>query len=293
MTDHAHRSQDDDGSRGGDRQRNTGASRPGQDSHGYKKPRVQATRRHSQRGGADRESTKFGPSRKGFRDERQRTREAEPDLPEGIDISDLDPMILQDLKVLSKDNADSVAKHMITAVDLLTDEPQLALRHARAAKNRAGRVGVAREVNGIVAYRAGEWKEALSELRASRRISGGPGLLAVMADCERGLGRPEKALELGRSEQARQLDQESKVELAIVVSGARLDLNQPESAVATLERMSPSMDDTSECGGRLSYAYAEALLAAGRKAEAKEWFHHAAEVDVNDMTDARERYEAL
>lgn len=260
---------------------------------GADKHRAGGKRRHAQRGGADRESTKFGPARKGFRDERQRTRADEPDLPDEVDITDLDPMILQDLKVLSKDNADAVAKHMITAIDLLEDDPELALRHARAAKNRAGRVGVAREVNGIVAYRAGEWKEALAELRASRRISGGPGLLAVMADCERGLGRPEKAIELGRGEEARQLDPESRVELAIVVAGARQDLGQADGAVATLERLSPSKDDTSVSGGRLAYAYADALLAVGRAEEAKEWFEHAADVDVDEMTDARERFAAL
>ena len=65
-----------------------------------------------------------------------------------------------------------------------------------------GRIAVVRETAGITAYHAGEWAEALSELRAARRMAGGPGLLAVMADCERGLGRPERAIELGRSDEA-------------------------------------------------------------------------------------------
>src|SRR5699024_1230434 len=131
---------------------------------------------------------------------------ADPDLPDDIDINDLDPLILQDLRVLSKDNAEETARHMIMAAEWMEDDPQLALRHARAAKDRAGRVAVAREVNGIAAYHAGELMQVLAELRAARRISGGPGNLAVMADCERGLGRPEKAIELGRSEEAQQVD---------------------------------------------------------------------------------------
>ena len=233
------------------------------------------------------------PRREGFREDRMAQKELEPDLPQGLEISDLDPSVLQDLKVLSKDNAERVAKHMLMATDLLYDDPQLALQHARAAKNRAGRVGVVRETNGVVAYHAGEWKEALSELRAARRISGGPGLLAVMADAERGLGRPEKALELGRSPEARELDEDGQIELAIVLAGARHDLGQHESAVAQLQRLNPSLDSQGLEQARLSYAYADALLATGEKAEAKRWFEHVAKIDVDGMTDASERVAEL
>ena len=233
------------------------------------------------------------PRREGFREDRMAQKEQEPDLPQGLEITDLDPSVLQDLKVLSKDNAERVAKHMLMATDLLYDDPQLALQHARAAKNRAGRVGVVRETNGVVAYHAGEWKEALSELRAARRISGGPGLLAVMADAERGLGRPEKALELGRSPEARELDEEGQIELAIVLAGARHDLGQHDSAVAQLQRLNPSLDSQGFEQARLSYAYADALLATGEKAEAKRWFEHVAKIDVDGMTDASERVAEL
>ena len=233
------------------------------------------------------------PRREGFREDRMAQKELEPDLPQGLEISGLDPSVLQDLKVLSKDNAERVAKHMLMATDLLYDDPQLALQHARAAKNRAGRVGVVRETNGVVAYHAGEWKEALSELRAARRISGGPGLLAVMADAERGLGRPEKALELGRSPEARELDEEGQIELAIVLAGARHDLGQHDSAVAQLQRLNPSLDSQGFEQARLSYAYADALLATGEKAEAKRWFEHVAKIDVDGMTDASERVAEL
>ena len=122
-------------------------------------------RGHSGRGkGDDRRQGRGGvrhdrsnPRREGFREDRMAQKELEPDLPQDVEISDLDPSVLQDLKVLSKDNAERVAKHMLMATDLLYDDPQLALRHARAAKNRAGRVGVVRETNGVVAYHAGEW----------------------------------------------------------------------------------------------------------------------------------------
>ena len=234
-----------------------------------------------------------GPNKPGFREDRLNKRSVDPDLPDDIDPNDLDPTVLQDLKVLSKDNADAVAKHMIMSATLMEEDPQLALRHARAAKDRAGRVSVAREVNGIAAYHAGEWKEALSELRASRRMHGGPGLLAVMADCERGLGRPEKAIELSRSPEARQLPADEVIELAIVAAGARLDQSQADSAVITLQRANP--DKTARCMAavRLGYAYANALLEAGRRDEALEWFQHAAAIDEEEWTDAEIRLEEL
>ena len=278
---------------GGGRQGGAGGGRGARDDR--------RGRGHSGRGkGDDRRQGRGGvrhdrsnPRREGFREDRMAQKELEPDLPQDVEISDLDPSVLQDLKVLSKDNAERVAKHMLMATDLLYDDPQLALRHARAAKNRAGRVGVVRETNGVVAYHAGEWKEALSELRAARRISGGPGLLAVMADAERGLGRPEKALELGRSPEARELDRDGQIELAIVLAGARHDLGQHDSAVAQLQRLNPSLNSQGFAQARLSYAYADALLATGKKDEAKRWFEHAAKIDVEGVTDAADRVAEL
>lgn len=246
--------------------------------------------RRIDRKGHDRDKHKVShPQRSGYREERINRRMTDPDLPSDIDITDLDPSVLQDLSSLSKENSEAVAKHLIMAATWLDDDPQLSLRHARAAKDRAGRVSVAREMNGIAAYRAGEWKEALAELRAARRISGGPGLLAVMADCERGLGRPEKAIELWRSDDAKELAPEDAIELAIVAAGARLDMGQADSAVVTIQRAQPNKDDTGVAACRLSYAYANALLEAGRKDEAKEWFQHATDIDEGDWTDAAER----
>ncbi|QNE89508.1 hypothetical protein H0194_00020 [Corynebacterium incognita] len=280
---------DRDERRGERRDERRGDRRDNRGGHGGRDGRG-----HAQRGGAGREDRKsFAPQRSGFREERLNKRMVDPDLPDDIDVKDLDPLVLQDLRVLSKDNADAVAKHMIMSATLMEDDPKLALRHARAAKDRAGRVAVAREVNGIAAYRAGEWKEALAELRAARRISGGPGLIAVMADCERGLGRPEKAVELSRSEEAKGLDRETAVELGIVVAGARQDMDQPESAIITLQRLDPSKEDTSLTGLRLAYAYGNALVEGGRTEEGLEWFEHVTEIDMDEVTDAAERVAEL
>lgn len=250
-------------------------------------------KRYGQRGKDQHDQRRLSPTRKGFREDRMDRRAAEPDLPDGLDLNALDPMIRQDLRVLSRDNAEAVGKHILMVIELIDDAPELALAHARAAKDRAGRVSVAREVNGVAAYHNGEWKEALAELRAARRMTGGPGLLPLMADCERGLGRPEKAIELGNSDDARQLSRDDAIELAIVVAGARHDLQQHDSAVLTLERAEPDQRDTSFYGLRLAYAYANALAEAGRIREAKEWFSAVVDNDEDELTDAADRLDEL
>jgi hypothetical protein len=110
-----------------------------------------------------------------------------------------------------------------------------------------------------------------------------------MADCERGLGRPEKSLELAASPDAARLDAAGRIELSIVASGARRDLGQPDAAVLLLQ--GPELRPTRRrpWSARLFYAYAEALLAAGRRAEALTWFGHAADADDQGETDAEER----
>lgn len=168
---------------------------------------------------------------------------------------------------MSKDNADGVAKHLVMAGRLLDDDPELAYEHAQAAVRRAGRVDVVREAAGITAYRTGRYAEALRELRTVRRLNGSDEHLPLLADCERGLGRPERAIALAQDEAVRALPPELQVELALVVSGARLDLGDSDAALAALD--SPVVRAaTGEAAYRVAEARATALQSAGRDAEA-------------------------
>ncbi len=178
----------------------------------------------------------------------------------------------------------------MAASTLADEEPETAWWHARAARARGGRIAVVRETVGLVAYRAGEWAEAIGELRAARRMGGGPGHLAILADCERALGHPEKAIELARSKQADDLDEEGRIELATVVAGARADLGQVEAGLAHLAQFGSSRIGEHP---RLAYAYADLLDRAGRSPEALTWFIRAANADVDEDTDALERIESL
>ena len=154
---------------------------------------------------------------------------------------------------------------------LIDDEPELAFQHALAASRRGGRLAAVREAVGLTAYAAGHYGEALREFRTYRRISGSNMHLPVMADCERGLGRPDRALEMARSEEAKDLDAPGKAELAIVAAGARTDLGQLDAAVSELEIVQLDINRAFSYSPRLFRAYAEALAAVGRTAEAEKW----------------------
>ncbi|RLK54757.1 hypothetical protein [Actinokineospora cianjurensis] len=211
-----------------------------------------------------------------------------PKLPEGADYSALDVEARAGLRSLPKSLAELVGKHLVAAGMLVDEDPERALEHARFARERAARVAVVREAAGLTAYHAGEWAEALSELRAVRRMSGGNTYIAVMADCERALGRPERALELAK-EAGRDLPADVAVELRIVSAGARRDMGQLEAAVVGLQ--GPDLDPKRRdpWSARLFYAYADNLAAADRTEEAIQWFLNAAQADDDEDTDAAER----
>ena len=182
-------------------------------------------------------------------------------------FSDLDRAARAPLRTLTKDNAERVGRHLVMVGRLIDDEPELAYEHAQAAVQRAGRVDVVREAAGLTAYRTGRYAEALRELRTVRRLNGSSEHLPIMADCERGLGRPERAITLSQEPEAETLEADGKVELAIVVSGARLDLGEPDAALATLA--SPLVRAAKGVlAVRVAQARATALEAAGRTDEA-------------------------
>ena len=207
--------------------------------------------------------------------------------------AELDADVRRDLRGLQKETAETVARHLVAAGSLVDDDPEEALAHARYARYRASRIASVREAAGIAAYHAGEWTEALGELRAARRMGGGPGHLAVMADIERALGRPERAIDLARGPESRELGRAEAIELAIVAAGARRDLGEFDAAVVGLQL--PELDPAHRepWSARLFYAYADNLAAAGREPEAVQWFVHAADADDAGETDAAVRLAEL
>ncbi|WP_350938601.1 tetratricopeptide repeat protein [Micromonospora mangrovi] len=190
---------------------------------------------------------------------------------------------------LNKPVAEKVARHLVATGQLIDDDPELALEHALAARRLASRIAAVREAVGLAAYHAGEWQSAIAELRTYHRMSGLQSHLAVLADCERALGRPERAIDLFRGADQAKLDKAVAIELLIVAAGARGDLGQKDAAVAMLQVPELTNDSSEPWAARLRYAYADALLAVGRREEAREWFSRAADMDSEGETDAAER----
>ena len=213
-------------------------------------------------------------------DGRERERAPGPPVPPEITGRELDRSVLNALSSLPETLALRVGQHLVMVGQLMAEDPAQALAHAHAARDLAPRVAVLRETYGVAAYGAGDFAVALPELRAARRISGNDDLLPLIADCERGLGRPERALEVVASAPTR-LPTETAVELLIVGAGARIDLGDADAAVLALQREELKAPVGPDWLPRLRFAYAEALRAAGRNDEAKRWYGLAEQADVD------------
>ncbi len=212
-------------------------------------------------------------------------------MPAGATADQLDPEARAELRTLPGDLAEAVAIRLVAAG--LEEDPATAYRHAQAARQLAARVGIVREAAGIAAYQAGEWADALTELRAARRLTGRKSYLPLIADAERALGRLDRALDLVTGPDSRGVDRATAIELRIVESGIRRDQGLPDAAVAALQVPELTDGRVRPESARLFYAYADALLEAGREDEAREWFGKAAAADKDDMTDAADRFEEL
>ena len=262
-------------------------SREDRPARGGRPDRAGATRQVSQ-GREVSDPRGFRPAPQERDQSRIRPRIFEPDIPEDVTGEELEKSVRAELLSLSAENAKVVARHMV-CVNLYMDiDPELSHKHAVAAAHHAGRLAVVRETAGYAAYRAGHYEIALKELRASNRISGDVSMWPVMADCERGLGNPLKALNLAGSDEVKRLAKPEEIEMRIVASGARRDLGEFDAAVVTLQ-CKELKNESEDWAFRLRYAYADALEAAGRRDEAREWFSKCADLDPDGETDAFER----
>lgn len=222
------------------------------------------------------------------RSESQRAYDGPP-IPEHITGRELDRSVQAQLQSLPDKLALRVARHLVAAGELLDTEPKTAYQHTLAARGRAGRLAIVREAVGEAAYAAGEYAEALAELRAARRMNGSQDYVAMMADCERALGRSDRALTLIKNAPRDKLSTDVLAELTIVEAGARRDRGELDAALRTLENAPLLSKSREPWVARLRYAYADTLVAAGRHQDALAWFHRTEAVDVEEQTDAAER----
>ena len=203
-----------------------------------------------------------------------------PLIPDEITEKDLELGLRVQLKTLTPENAEMVARHLAMVGLLIDQDPELAHQHALAAAGRAARIALVRETVGITAYTVGDFAVALRELLTFRRISGSNDQLPLMVDCERGLGRPDRALELGRSVDRSTLLPGVRVNLAIAMSGARLDLSENDLALAELQIPELNPEKVFAYSVPLFYAYADTLEVLGKDAESKRWSELAQRAEV-------------
>lgn len=214
-------------------------------------------------------------------------------IPEDVTGQEIDKAVRQELQSLPKTLAEDVAKNLVMVARLLDEDAARAYEHAKVALRLASRVGAVREAAGFAAYHTGRYQEALAEFRAARRMSGRPDLWPVMADCERGMGRPERALAMAGEPEVQRLDKAGQVEMRLVAAGARRDMGQADAAVVTLQSPELASTGVHPWTARLRYAYADALLEVGRGEDAREWFAKALEADHDGLTDASDRLAEL
>ncbi|MCC2593185.1 hypothetical protein LKO27_07145 [Tessaracoccus sp. OS52] len=198
-----------------------------------------------------------------------------------------------ELKGLPKELAEIVGAHILAAGELIDVDPELAFKHAEAARRRAGRIPMVREAAAETAYAAGHYDVALREFRALRRMNGGDEFLPVMADCERALGRPRDALELLASLDSNTKDIGLRIECLLVEAGIRNDLGQRGEALRLLKSAITRKIGPKQAQARLRYAYAELMENDGQADEARQWFLAAEKLDTEGQLDIAERVAAI
>jgi hypothetical protein len=212
--------------------------------------------------------------------QRDPNREKSPLIPESITPNDVDMVVRVQLKTLTAENAEMVARHLAMVSLLIDQDPELAHKHALSAARRAGRIAVVRETVGVTAYTVGDYPLALRELLAHRRISGSNDQLPLIVDSERGMNRPDRALKMSREADRKSLTPSVRVNLAIATSGARLDLGESELALSELEIPELNPAKVFDYSPPLFWAYSDTLEVLGRSQEAKKWADLAQRAEV-------------
>jgi tetratricopeptide (TPR) repeat protein len=180
------------------------------------------------------------------------------------------------------------------AIELLErDDPKAAAAEAEKAKSIASRSSAVREVLGLAYYGLQRWHDALTELKAYKRLSGRSDQNHLIADSLRGIGRPQEAVPLAEEAlRAKGVPNEAKAEAVIVAASALADQGRFAEALAFLGRAKTRADVAEDYTLRLWYVKGDILDRAGRRSEAAEEFRRIVRHDTSAF-DAAERLAAL
>jgi tetratricopeptide (TPR) repeat protein len=173
------------------------------------------------------------------------------------------------------------------------DDPRGALPEAEKAKALAPRSGSVREVLGMAYYGVGRWRDALTELKAYKRMSGRNDQNHLIADCLRGLERPLEAVPLAEEMlRDRSVPNDAKAEAVIVAASALADEGRYPEALALLARAKTREEVAEDYTLRLWYVRGDILSRAGRREDAAAEFRKVMRHDPAAF-DAAERLASL
>lgn len=168
-----------------------------------------------------------------------------------------------------------------------------AKRIARPIAREAPGVAAVHEVLGLVAYRSGRWKEAITELEQAQLLRPNVELLPVLADAYRGLKRWREVARLWDEIKALSPAPEVLAEGRIVAAGALSDQGDLDGALRTMAKAASSTPKrVRDHHLRQWYVLADLHDRAGDTLEATRWFERVAQHD-RDFVDVRERLRAL
>jgi tetratricopeptide (TPR) repeat protein len=179
------------------------------------------------------------------------------------------------------------------AVELLErGDDGAAIAEATKAKQLSPRSASVREVLGLAYYGQGRWQEALTEMKAYKRMTNRNDQNHIIADCLRALGRPRDAVPLAEEELRSKVPNEAKAEAVIVAASALADQGRYPEALAFLSRARTRPDVAEDYTLRLWYVRGDILARAGRSEEAADEFRKIVRHDPGAF-DAAERLAAL
>ena len=183
--------------------------------------------------------------------------------------------------------------HLERAVGLLDrGDPRQAVKEARKAKDAAPRSGAVREVLALAHYGAENWREALREMQAYRRMTGRQDENHIIADSYRALGSPDKAVPLAEAALRAAVPAGAKAEAVIVGASALADMGRHDEALALLRRLPTRADVGRTEDLRIWYVTGDILSRAGRREDAAREFRRITRHDPTAF-DAAERLAQL
>lgn len=167
-----------------------------------------------------------------------------------------------------------------------------ALSILKPVRQGAAEVPEVRELNGLILYRLGRWKQAAAELEAFRELAASTEQHPVLCDCYRAMGRWNDVDELWAELREISPDAATVTEGRIVVAGGLADRGRTQDAIRMLESAWRRPKRAKEHHLRVAYALADLYERAGDVGRARDlfgWLVHAS----GGFGDAEDRLDQL